>query len=57
MDKGTKGKSAWSKVKGIVKTHRASGKSATKPASKSAGVSRDASPSCDSYELLDVRKK
>ncbi|XP_058059171.1 uncharacterized protein LOC131210008 [Anopheles bellator] len=57
MDKN-KNKSAWSKVKGIVKNHRGSLKSnesrrnATKP-SNSVGCSREASP-CESMEACEL---
>lgn len=47
-----KSKSAWSKVKGIVKTHKSPSKGTAK-SSKTSGVSRDVSP-CDSSELQEV---
>lgn len=50
LDKN-KNRSAWSKVKGIVKTHRSSIKSPSK--SSKSGQSRDASP-CDSIETNEV---
>uniref|UniRef100_A0A182IVA9 Uncharacterized protein n=1 Tax=Anopheles atroparvus TaxID=41427 RepID=A0A182IVA9_ANOAO len=58
MDKQNKNKSAWSKVKGIVKNHRGSLKSnesrrtAAKP-SNSVGCSREASP-CESMDACEM---
>ncbi|XP_055615952.1 uncharacterized protein LOC129762023 isoform X2 [Toxorhynchites rutilus septentrionalis] len=58
MDKG-KNKSAWSKVKGIVKNHRGSLKSNSSrrntKSPNSVGCSREASP-CDSVEACELQR-